>query len=467
MLKVGETAMTAYIMRECMKPKHAQMHKDGVIHYHDSGFSGLTFNCLQLPLDKLLDNGFFTGHGYLRSPSNIISASTLTCIAIQSSQNDAFGGQSVPALDYYLAPYVAKSFIRNYVKYLEIKEDLYYEDNKKKIVKFIDDWVFNKSENKRLINEKGRCMIENIITDTYSELLESRANRLGHIFDGAWEYALRQTDKDTYQAMEALVHNLCTLNCLHPKQRFWVYDVQSKVWCLYSAENFHAIFKPGRFYAFSLNIKTGEMGIKLILGCRQLLKNSKPMVKVTDAVGNSDLLTFDHRYFTINDDNEALYKDSTQGLTYTIIPKTEIINKIDKNELRKLNEPTEEMWDNVYRIPITSISPQRACGVTYDIEVADYENFMLESGHIVHNSRAGGQVPFSSVNLGTDTSEEGRMITRNLFLSQESGLGAGETAIFPISIMKMKKGVTDKGSPNYDLFQLACKVSALRLFPEM
>ena len=88
----------------------------------------------------------------------------------------------------------------------------------------------------------------------------------------------------------------------------------------------------------------------------------------------------------------------------------------------------------------------------------------------VHNlctlsSRAGGQVPFSSVNLGTDISEEGRMVTRNLFLATEAGLGSGETAVFPISVMKMKKGVTDKGSPNYDLFQLACRVSSKRLFP--
>lgn len=82
------------------------------------------------------------------------------------------------------------------------------------------------------------------------------------------------------------------------------------------------------------------------------------------------------------------------------------------------------------------------------------------------NSRAGGQVPFSSVNLGTDTSEEGRMVTRNLFLATEAGLGSGETAVFPISVMKMKKGVTDKGSPNYDLFQLACRVSSKRLFPK-
>ncbi len=82
------------------------------------------------------------------------------------------------------------------------------------------------------------------------------------------------------------------------------------------------------------------------------------------------------------------------------------------------------------------------------------------------NSRAGAQVPFSSINFGTDTSEEGRMISKNLMLAQEAGLGNGETPIFPITIFKLKSGVNyNKEDPNYDLFKLACRVSAKRLFP--
>ena len=89
----------------------------------------------------------------------------------------------------------------------------------------------------------------------------------------------------------------------------------------------------------------------------------------------------------------------------------------------------------------------------------------------VHNlctlaSRAGAQVPFSSLNLGTCTSLEGRMVTRNLLLAVEAGLGYGETAIFPISIFKLKKGVNRApGDPNYDLKKLALRVTAKRLFP--
>ena len=101
---------------------------------------------------------------------------------------------------------------------------------------------------------------------------------------------------------------------------------------------------------------------------------------------------------------------------------------------------------------------------------ADHDSFQaMES--FVHNlntmhSRAGAQTPFSSINYGTDTSPEGRMVMRNILLALDAGLGHGETCIFPIHIFKVKEGVNyNPGDPNYDLFRLACKVSAKRLFP--
>ena len=89
----------------------------------------------------------------------------------------------------------------------------------------------------------------------------------------------------------------------------------------------------------------------------------------------------------------------------------------------------------------------------------------------VHNlntmhSRAGAQTPFSSINYGTDTTQEGRMVIRNILLALDAGLGHGETCIFPIHIFKVKEGVNyNEDDPNYDLFRLSCKVSAKRLFP--
>ena len=103
-------------------------------------------------------------------------------------------------------------------------------------------------------------------------------------------------------------------------------------------------------------------------------------------------------------------------------------------------------------------------------EETDRQTYQSMEGFI-HNlntmhSRAGAQVPFSSVNFGTDTSEEGRMVSKNLLLCLERGLGNGETPIFPILIFKVKEGINlNPGDPNYDLFKLSCKVSAKRLFP--
>ncbi len=89
----------------------------------------------------------------------------------------------------------------------------------------------------------------------------------------------------------------------------------------------------------------------------------------------------------------------------------------------------------------------------------------------VHNlntmhSRAGAQIPFSSINYGLDTSKEGQLVIKNILLATEAGLGNGETPIFPIHIFKVKEGINfNPGEPNYDLFKLACRVSAKRLFP--
>ncbi|HHT17046.1 MAG TPA: anaerobic ribonucleoside triphosphate reductase [Papillibacter sp.] len=89
----------------------------------------------------------------------------------------------------------------------------------------------------------------------------------------------------------------------------------------------------------------------------------------------------------------------------------------------------------------------------------------------IHNlntmhSRAGAQTPFSTINYGMDTSPEGRMVMKNVLLATEAGLGNGETPIFPIQVFRVKEGINlNPGEPNYDLFQLACRCSAKRLFP--
>ena len=106
----------------------------------------------------------------------------------------------------------------------------------------------------------------------------------------------------------------------------------------------------------------------------------------------------------------------------------------------------------------------------YAMEKTTRDTYQAMEG-FVHNlntmqSRAGAQVPFSSINYGTDTSWEGRLAIEQLLLATEAGLGQGETPIFPIQIFRVKEGVNyNPEDPNYDLFKLAMRVSAKRLFP--
>ena len=228
---------------DCLLPSDIKKAADdNWIYIHDKDFYGLTETCCQIELDKLFQGGFNTGHGYLREPQSITSAAALCAIAIQANQNEQHGGQSVPAFDFYMAPYVEKSYNKHY--------------------KRID----------AILEEVGST--------------EQRYSKLPQL---AWEATVRETE----QAMEALVHNLNTLH-----------------------------------------------------------------------------------------------------------------------------------------------------------------------------SRAGAQVPFSSLNYGTDTSRYGRLVIQSILMATEKGLGHGETPIFPVQIFKVKEGVNyNENDPNYDLFKYAMYVSSKRLFP--
>lgn len=92
MLKIGAEGSKCYAINYAMPEKFAEAHKKHLIHIHDLDFSMITFNCCQIDLGKLLKGGFSTGHGYLREPNSIRSAASLACIAIQSNQNDMYGG---------------------------------------------------------------------------------------------------------------------------------------------------------------------------------------------------------------------------------------------------------------------------------------------------------------------------------------------------------------------------------------
>lgn len=281
MLKYGSEIAKEYYLKEIINPKFAQAHREGRIHIHDLDFFALTTTCTQINLGKLFENGFHTGHGYIRTPNSIGSYASLACIVIQANQSDQHGGQSIPAFDYYMAPGVAKTFRTTFLEYGKL-EGIVIPENIREIEETFNDRI---AQGVTVLDRTTQLVIRSKVLagDDGKEMR----------FVRVWLAAMEKTRKATYQAMEALIHNLNTMN-----------------------------------------------------------------------------------------------------------------------------------------------------------------------------SRAGAQVPFSSINYGTGTSPEQRMVTGECLRALEAGLGNGETSIFPIHIYKVKDGVNAKlGDPNYDLFQLACRVSAKRLFP--
>ena len=209
MLKYGSVGAKEFYEMYVLDPKHAKAHAEGDIHIHDLDFYTLTTTCTQIDLTKLFDKGFSTGHGHLRTPNNIISYSALACIAIQSNQNDQHGGQSIPKFDYDMAKGVAKSFVQNYVanvhRALNILAGV---ENSQEIAKEIS---------KKIKEEKGLVPTlanDNGYSEAEAELLKeyTDADTVAKIQKFAYETAEKETDRATYQAMEALIHNLNTMN---------------------------------------------------------------------------------------------------------------------------------------------------------------------------------------------------------------------------------------------------------------
>lgn len=240
-LQISEVASKNYYLKRVIPEDEAKAHVEGDIYIHDLSWYGKTLTCLQIPLDRLLKEGFNNGHGHIRSPKGIKTATALAAIILQSNQNDMHGGQSFAYFERDMGPYVE----------LELKRQQ----------KILRDTM----------EKLGQTVDEEKIT----------------------QLAMERTEDEVYQAMEGFIYNLNTMH-----------------------------------------------------------------------------------------------------------------------------------------------------------------------------SRAGAQVPFSSINFGTDTSWAGRMITKNFLLAYERGLGKGEAPIFPNVCFKIKDGINlEEGDPNYDLFKLSMKVACKRLFP--
>jgi ribonucleoside-triphosphate reductase len=198
MLQYGSTVSREFSKDYLMKKKFADAHDNGDIHIHDMDFMPMgTTTCMQIDLNKLFKDGFSTGHGHLREPNSIASYGALAAIAIQSNQNDQHGGQSIPAFDYYLAPGVLKTFKKQFKQ--AIYELLDFTD-------FIDFVNMDK-----VAKEIDRLnTIEFDLTKFESFYKENE--QLEKIFKKSYDNALAKTNRETYQAMEAFIHNLNTMH---------------------------------------------------------------------------------------------------------------------------------------------------------------------------------------------------------------------------------------------------------------
>ena len=198
MLQYGSTVSKEFAKAYLMKKKYSDAHDNGDIHIHDMDFLAMgTTTCMQIDLNKLFKNGFSTGHGHLREPQSIGSYSALAAIAVQSNQNDQHGGQSIPAFDYYMAPGVLKTFKKEFKQ--AVYELLDYSD----FISFVNMDKVALAIDKVVSIELDISMFESF----YKESSEVR-----HIFEKAYETAMAKTDRATYQAMEAFVHNLNTMH---------------------------------------------------------------------------------------------------------------------------------------------------------------------------------------------------------------------------------------------------------------
>ena len=198
MLQYGSTVSKEFAKAYLMKHKYAELHEEGDIHIHDMDFLAMgTTTCMQIDLNKLFKGGFSTGHGHLREPQSINSYSALAAIAIQSNQNDQHGGQSIPAFDFYMAPGVLKTFKKEY------KQALYELLDFTDFISFVNLDRVAKEIDKLNSIEFDLGMFANY----YKESKEVR-----RIFEKAYDTAIAKTDRATYQAMEAFVHNLNTMH---------------------------------------------------------------------------------------------------------------------------------------------------------------------------------------------------------------------------------------------------------------
>ena len=199
MLKYGSEGAKQFNSLYVLTSEQAKAHQSGDIHIHDFDFYTLTTTCTQIDLTKLFKGGFSTGHGCVREPNSIGAYASLACIAIQSNQNDQHGGQAIPKFDYDMAPGVKCTFIKQLSLVMDIMIGAQLTDTQKSQLK-------EYAKEHSLLDKIGEKVVKGIITSGNTDDINPMVAR------NVYNKALELTKRDTYQAMEALIHNLNTMN---------------------------------------------------------------------------------------------------------------------------------------------------------------------------------------------------------------------------------------------------------------
>ena len=211
MLKYGSEGAKYFVDNYVLPKDIAKAHINGDIHIHDKDFYMLTETCCQIDLIKLFKDGFCTGHGYLREPQSIMSYASLACIAIQANQNEMHGGQSVPNFDYSMAPGVARTYVKEFfsalTEIIAAKLDVPYAD-----AKAVAEKIKVEAEQPTIATNGSYGAILGEWFDKSGWAGGLTREQLVRCSAQAAEAAWARTDKMTYQAMEALIHNLNTMN---------------------------------------------------------------------------------------------------------------------------------------------------------------------------------------------------------------------------------------------------------------
>ena len=208
MLKYGSEGAKHFYESYVLNPAHSEAHRNGDIHIHDLDFYTLTTTCCQIDLIKLFHDGFSTGHGVLREPNDIASYASLACIAIQSNQNDQHGGQSIANFDYGLAPGVAKTYKKRYrsnlTSLIEVMDCAAHAKKTKEIFQTLtaENLIPTLDGSQAYTEREKELLLEAGVPEEILDKIQSFSAKK----------ATEETDKATYQATEALLHNLNTMH---------------------------------------------------------------------------------------------------------------------------------------------------------------------------------------------------------------------------------------------------------------